>query len=119
MRALPRTKGETLAAGKPLRMHRVLLQDKKRLRSGGAYRPAPEGDRYLRAVAPSLLSEDAQRLPFSGTALGCLLPELLSDALNGDHVLQRDVILRHCAAPHVDARKIANRSRQSVTLTLK
>jgi hypothetical protein len=84
------------------------LQNKKGGRSGCAYRLSPEGDLYLRAVAPRLLGEGAQGLPFNRTAFGRLLPELLGDALNGEHILQRDNIVRHCAAPHVDARKIAN-----------
>src|SRR5271154_2109079 len=99
MWALPENEGENARRVQPLRMHGVLLQNKKRLRSGCAYRLAPDGDLDPCAVAPCLLGEDAQRLPFGWTALGCPLPKLLSDALDGDHFLQRDVIVRHCAAP--------------------
>jgi hypothetical protein len=101
--------GRWPSPGSPFQSEATSLQYKKRHRSGCAYRIAPEGDLYLRAVAPCLLGEDAQRLPFSRTGFCRLPPELLGDALNGEHVLQRDNIVRHCAAPHIDARKIANR----------
>ena len=64
-------------------------------RLGETDRFAPDGDLHPRAVAPSPLGEDRQRFPFCGGALGRLLPQLLSDPLDGDHILQRDVVVRH------------------------
>ena len=57
------------------------------------------------------LARTHQRFPFRSRALGRLLPQLLSDPLDGDQILQRNLVVWHCFAPLNSSRhKIAGSS---------